>query len=171
MNNLALHRVLIGILVLALGITVFVKTGSGAGGGRDGNPSGFDVTVQSQIKVYPQGEENLKICLESGAPCPLYVALHYLNTPAPICSDANASNCPSPLPNPAPTRSLQPCRPDLGQTCFSVNTNEVANGTPLKVEIQNDDEGWKSFPDNGQFLLILSTTPIADPAKISKTEH
>jgi hypothetical protein len=157
-NSLTAHRVIIGALLIIAGLLVWKA--SVKEGGHDGNPSGLDITMQGPIEVYQQGDFDRLSCPEPNNPCQVQLELHYLVTPAPKCppSTSGVNVC---TPPPAPqVRSLPGCDTDSNEVCLSVNTNNtgnVAQGTPLTVAIQ-DDEGWRSFNTNGQFIFVINSS-------------
>lgn len=178
MNSLVAHRVMIALLTIGIIACAVSKNPAPTvvGRGHDGNPSGLDISVKQDPKLNPdqtiatiqEGQLSSLTCLQYNA-CRLHVEFHYLMTPAPQCSpNSGASDCPSPLPANPPPRVLPLCVPSSGEFCVSVNTNntqDVSTGSPLTVAVQNDDDGWRSWPANGQFILILSTSPIGTRSK------
>jgi hypothetical protein len=155
MNSLTAHRVIIGILALvAIGLAVQ----SSSHRLMDGNPSGLDITMKGNIGLYQRGDFDRLSCPQPNSPCPVQVAFHYLLRPAPTCppKTSGVSECTPPPAN--NIRVLPTCGSD--QVCLSANPNDTSyfdsNATPLKVEVQ-DDDGWRNYNTNGQFLLIVNS--------------
>ena len=117
MNSLAAHRVLIGLLVVALGFAVWKSSTQKL----DGNPSGLDIVANQKIAAIQKDSTSDVECLQSKS-CTLYLEFHYLSlTPVPQCLPrSDAYVCPSSLPTqpPYPDRILRTCK--SGELCMSV---------------------------------------------------
>jgi hypothetical protein len=169
MNSLTVHRVIIGALVIVAGFFAWKASDMKL----DGNPSGLDITMKGAIGVYQQGDFDRLSCPRSNDPCQVQVELHYLVTPAPSCPPSPSphpgvaiSGC-APLPAPEATRTLPGCNTGANEVCLSVNTSNtgnVAQGSPLTVAIQ-DDDGWRYYPTNGQFIFVVNSGHMALKAK------
>jgi hypothetical protein len=161
MNSLAAHRVMIALLIIGIVACAVSKnpTPTGEGRGHDGNPSGLDITMKGNIGLYQRGDFDRLSCPQPNSPCPVQVAFHYLLRPAPTCppKTSEVSECTPPPAN--NIRVLPTCGSD--QVCLSANPNDTSyfapNATPLHVEIQDDDNGWRPFDTNGQFVLIVNS--------------
>ncbi|MGC2405581.1 MAG: hypothetical protein WA431_04175 [Candidatus Cybelea sp.] len=161
MNSVPVLRtisgVLLGLLIIVSGL--LVSKVSPPKEGHDGNPSGLDITMKGNIGLYQRGDFDRLSCPAPNSPCPVQVALHYLSRPAPTCppGKSGVSECTPPPAN--NIRVLPTC--GSNQVCLSANPNDTSyfdsNATPLHVEIQDDDNGWRPFDTNGQFVLIVNS--------------
>jgi hypothetical protein len=149
MNSLAVHRAIIGVLALALIVAVwYVRTAR-----VDGDPSGLDIVSKATISLKVQENGGGLLCLRSGSACDVQVEMHYLSSPPPNCTDTSASGC-SVLDQP---RMLPACNAANEDLCLSAAPAPAVapSPTPLTVQVQ-DDDGWRTYDSNGQFIITLT---------------